>query len=226
MLRALEQQPAEKKLRLIAEVERVARKTFPEARATGLYVLLAELISSLLRDQIVSFAITGICIAVLMTLVFRSLWLGLISVLPNVLPILLVIGLMGWLDIPINIGTAMIASVSLGLTIDSTIHYLLGYQGRRKAGQTHAAALSATHADVGRALTFANVALVIGFTVLSLSQFIPLVYFGLLVSITMLGGLLGNLVLLPALMWDDTPPGANSTEQLGQSLQPVIEHAV
>jgi predicted RND superfamily exporter protein len=120
-----------------------------------------------------------------------------------VLPILLVIGGMGWAGIPINIGTAMIASVSLGLTIDSTIHYLNGYTRRKRAGATHLEAMSATHAEVGRALTFANVALIIGFTVLSLSQFIPLVYFGVLVSVAMLGGLICNLVLLPALLPGD-----------------------
>jgi predicted RND superfamily exporter protein len=203
MLRALEQQPAEQKLKLIAEVERVGRQTFPEARATGLYVLLAELISSLLRDQIVSFGITAVAIFLLMTLAFRSAVFGLISLVPNVLPILLVIGGMGWAGIPINIGTAMIASVSLGLTIDSTIHYLNGYTRRKRAGATHLEAMSATHAEVGRALTFANVALIIGFTVLSLSQFIPLVYFGVLVSVAMLGGLICNLVLLPALLPGD-----------------------
>lgn len=200
MLRALEQQPAEKKLKLIAKVEELANQRFPEARATGLYVLLAELISSLLRDQLTSFLITSTAIALLMGLAFRSPWIGLISLVPNVLPILVVIGGMGWLGIPINIGTAMIASVSMGLTIDNSIHYLTGYTRRRKAGVDHVVAIRETHADVGRALIFANIALVLGFTVLTLSQFIPLIYFGVLVSVAMVGGLIGNLVLLPALL--------------------------
>ena len=119
---------------------------------------------------------------------------------PNVLPTLWLVGGMGWLGLPINIGTAMIASVSLGLTIDSSIHYLAGYQYAIKAGKPHRQALRESSTHIGRALVLSNAALVLGFSVLSLSNFLPLVYFGLLVSFAMLSGLLGNLVLLPCLM--------------------------
>ena len=200
VLRAMEQQPAEVKLKLIAAVESTAKKYFPDAQVTGLYVLLAELISSLLRDQLLSFAVAATAIALLMSLAFRSLTIGIVTLAPNILPILLVIGGMGLIGIPINIGTAMIASVSMGLTIDSSIHYLTGYIRRTRSGVAHAEALRQTHADVGRALIFANIALVLGFSVLTLSQFIPLVYFGVLVSVAMCGGLAGNLLLLPALL--------------------------
>ena len=94
----------------------------------------------------------------------------------------------------------MIASVSMGLTVDSSIHYLAGYRDARQRGLTFSAALKETHQGVGLALVFANVALVAGFSVLTLSHFIPLVYFGVLVSVAMLGGLLGNLILLPLLL--------------------------
>lgn len=200
MLRALEQQPAEVKLRLINEVEATARKTFPEARATGLYVLLAYLISSLLHDQVVSFAIAALGVSCSLGLAFRNVWVGLMSIIPNVLPILLVVGGMGWAGIPINIGTAMIASVSMGLTVDSTIHYLSAYRRTRRSGADHLEAIQAAHGSVGLALTLANIALVVGFVVLSLSNFVPLIYFGVLVSVAMLGGLIGNLILLPGLL--------------------------
>ncbi|MGE0378404.1 MAG: hypothetical protein AB7Q45_23605, partial [Planctomycetaceae bacterium] len=116
--------------------------------------------------------------------------------------------------VPVNIGTAMIASVSMGLTVDSSIHYLAGYRRSRSAGLDHFAAIHETHQGIGRSLVFANVALVLGFTVLALSNFIPLIYFGVLVSIAMLGGLLGDLVLLPLLMYwipvpHDRPPAGN-----------------
>lgn len=200
MLRALEQQPAEIKLRLISEVEKTARKRFPEARATGLYVLLANLISSLLNDQLKSFVVAGFGIALTIALAFRRLGLGIWMLVPNVLPILLVIGGMGWLGVPVNIGSAMIASVSMGLTIDSSIHYITAYRRLRSEGRSHQDAVEETHGDVGRALVFANVALIAGFTVLAMSHFIPLVYFGVLVSVAMFGGLLGNLLLLPTLL--------------------------
>lgn len=200
MLRALEQQPAEVKLKLIERVEEVAQGYFPEAKATGLYVLLANLISSLLADQIVSFGLAATGVAITMGIAFRSFWVGLISLIPNVLPILLVVGGMGWANVPINIGTAMIASVSMGLTVDSTIHYLTAYRRSRVLGAPHELAVEAAHASVGLALVLANIALITGFAALALSHFIPLVYFGVLVSAAMVGGLLGNLILLPPLL--------------------------
>jgi predicted RND superfamily exporter protein len=218
VLRALEQQPAEVKLKLIEAVRNESQQYFPEAQATGLYVLLAYLISSLLQDQLASFALASFGVAVSMAIAFRNVRIGIISLVPNVLPILLVIGGMGWVGIPINIGTAMIASVSMGLTVDSTIHYLTVYQQARRQGEDHAGAVATAHGSVGLTLTLANVALVIGFSVLSLSQFVPLVYFGVLVSVAMLGGLLCNLLVLPVLLRASPAP----SDSLPQSAIPVI----
>jgi predicted RND superfamily exporter protein len=213
MLRAYERQSAEEKDQLVAQVERIAREVFPDdpktdeedgAKATGLFVLLKFLIESLLHDQWKSFVLAAIGIGTMMTVAFRSLRIGAISVLPNLFPIVLLIGTIGWIGLPINIATAMIASVSMGLTVDSSIHYISSYRRFRRGGASIAEAIRATHEEVGNALVFANVALVIGFSVLSLSNFIPLVYFGLLVSVAIFGGLIGNLLLLPVLLqWVD-----------------------
>jgi hypothetical protein len=200
MLRAHERQPSETKLKLIAKVEEVAKTKFPEAKATGLFVLLTFLIESLLGDQWLNFGLGAFMIVSLMWIAFRSLRIGLISLVPNLLPIALVIGTMGWIDLPINIATAMIASVTMGLTIDSSIHYLAGLQRAQKSGLSFFESLRTTHGGVGRSLVLANFALMAGFLVLTLSHFIPLVYFGILVSVAMLGGLLGNLIILPLLL--------------------------
>jgi predicted RND superfamily exporter protein len=109
-------------------------------------------------------------------------------------------GMMGWLGLKINMGAAMIAAVSLGLSVDSSLHYLLSYQTARKAGLSSVAALGEVQQTVGRALVFATLALIIGFSSLCFSEFVPTIYFGALVSLAMLGGLLGNLVLLPLLL--------------------------
>ncbi len=200
VLRGLERQPAEVKLQLIEAVEETARKHFPDAKASGLYVLLAHLISSMLGDQLVNFVVSGIGIFFTMALAFRSWKVGLISLVPNYLPIVLVVGSLGWLEIPINIGTAMIASVSMGLTVDSSILYLDSYLHCRRQGMAHSDAIQQAHGSVGFVLVLINFALVAGFSVLALSHFIPLVYFGVLVSLAMLGGLIGNLLLLPLLL--------------------------
>ncbi|WP_166824279.1 efflux RND transporter permease subunit [Thalassoroseus pseudoceratinae] len=214
VLRAPERQPAGAKLDLIRRVRDVSQtwvdeelgEQFPQAKAktTGLFVLLAFLIQSLLSDQVTSFVLAVIGIGLMMLLAFRDWRTALVAVAPNIFPIIFVIGVMGWLGVPINIATAMIASVSIGLTVDSSIHYIFGYRIARAAGLSCEAALRETHASVGRALVYANLALIAGFSVLTLSHFIPLVYFGILVSLAMLGGLAGNLLLLPVLLgWTD-----------------------
>ena len=220
VLRSYERQPSESKLQLIADVEQIARQEFAKLtngnapsgtevtvtapRSTGLFVLLTFLIESLMDDQWTSFILSSVGITSMMWFAFRSLPIGLISLVPNLFPNILVIGAMGWLGLPINIATAMIACVSMGLTVDSSIIYIDGYLTARESGLRVHEALQETHRHVGRALVYTNVALMAGFSVLALSHFIPLVYFGLLVSLAMLGGLIGNLVFLPLLIgwWD------------------------
>ncbi|MFV0446511.1 MAG: efflux RND transporter permease subunit [Planctomycetaceae bacterium] len=200
VLRAHEQQPAETKLALIDSVTTKAREYFPAARPTGFFLLLSHLIHSLLKDQLVSFLLASAGIFLCMSIAFRNLWIGLLSLLPNLFPLVLVVGGMGWFNVPINIGTAMIACVSMGLTVDSSIHYISGYLRARRAGASYAEAVKETHGTVGVAMVFANLVLALGFLVLSLSNFIPLVYFGVLVSLSMLSGLFGSLVMLPLLL--------------------------
>lgn len=201
MLRAKERQPSDAKLRLINEVEAKARKRFGnDVEATGLFVLLTYLIESLMDDQLSSFIFGSIMLVIQMLIAYRNFTLSLILLVPNLFPIAVVIGMMGWLGLPINIATAMIACVSMGLTIDSSIHYLASYHQARRDGKSFADAIRATHQGVGLSLVLSNLALVLGFTVLTLSHFIPLIYFGVLVSVAMLGGLIGNLVLLPLLL--------------------------
>ena len=206
MLRSREQQPSSQKLKIIAQVERICREEFPAtgdapgAEVTGLFVLLTNLIQSILRDQWITFGVAVAGIGLMMVVALRSPVLALAALVPNVLPIVIVTGLMGWLGIKINMGAAMIAAVSMGLSIDSSIHYITAFRRGREEGKSLADALAAAHQTVGRAIVFATLALIVGFTVLATSQFVPTIYFGVLVSLTMLGGLAGNLVLLPLLL--------------------------
>jgi predicted RND superfamily exporter protein len=205
VLRARERQPAELKQKLIDETTRLAREAFPSAgekpaTATGLFVLLTFLIDSLLGDQWSSFLWGATGIIGMMALAYRSVRIGLISLFPNLLPIVMVIGTMGWLDLPINIATAMISAVSMGLTVDASIFYISAFLRARRSGLDTSGAIGAAQRDVGRALIYSNLALILGFLVLTLSNFVPLIYFGTLVSVAMVGGLAGNLVLLPLLL--------------------------
>ncbi len=200
MLRAEERQSSEQKHALIEQVTEITREEFPEAEVTGFFVLLTNLISSILRDQWLTFALALMGIGLTMGLAFLRPTYVLIGLVPNALPILTVTGLMGWLGLPINMGAAMIAAVSLGLSVDSSIHYLSSFQRARRAGLSVTESLHEVQQMVGRAMVFSTLALIIGFSVLMTSQFVPTIYFGALVTLTMLGGLLGNLIVLPLLL--------------------------
>ena len=213
VLRSIEQQSSENKVAQIANIRTCVREFFagrPELlqttppAASGMFVLLAELIQSLLNDQLRSFLVATIGILACMTIAFRSLRIGLISLLPNIFPVAMVMGTLGWVGMPVNIGTAMITSVSMGLTVDSTIHYITAFErARRTTSVTEA--LQIAHAGAGRAVVFSSLALVAGFLVLTASRFVPLVYFGALLSLSMIGGIFGDLVLLPLLLRWTTP---------------------
>ena len=200
MLRAHERQTAAQKNRLIEQVRRISREEFEDAQVSGFFILLTKLIDSMIRDQWFTFSIACVAILVMMFLAFRSLPLAFVALVPNMLPIIVVTGLMGWLGIRINMGAAMIAAVSVGLSVDSSIHYITSFLEVRRQGHTLSDSISLVHQSVGRAMFFSTLALIVGFSALMLSQFVPTVYFGVLVSISMFGGMLGNLVVLPVLL--------------------------
>jgi len=226
VLRSKEQQPAEVRSRQIAEVRAIAEqfrekqiaRMPPESGnqsatpASGMVILMTEIIRSLLQDQLRSFLLASAGILLCMTIAFRSLRIGLISLFPNVFPVALLLGALGWIGVPVNIGTAMIASVSMGLTVDSTIHYIFAFERARKA-MSVSEALQVAHAGAGRAVVFAHLALVAGFAVLAASRFIPLVYFGALMSLSMIFGVFGDLLLLPLLLRWTTPVSCDDVEK-------------
>jgi predicted RND superfamily exporter protein len=213
MLRAHERQGAGEKKQLIGEVERLAQAAFPAsagqpgAEVTGFFVLLTNLIESLLADQWLTFGMASLGIFLMLIVALRSLKLSLIALVPNALPIFFALGGLGWLsvlgvsDLKMNMGSAMIAAVSMGLSVDSSIHYILSYQrARREQGHGTIGALHVAQSGVGMAMVFSTLALLVGFSVLATSEFMPTVYFGALVSLAMLGGMLGNLLVLPLLI--------------------------
>ncbi|WP_158264904.1 efflux RND transporter permease subunit [Blastopirellula marina] len=212
MLLSKERQDAQTKTEAIAKVREIvaeycAQKERPaeelpaaEPIVSGFFVLLTHLIDSLVRDQWRSFALAICGIGVTMTLAFRSLKLALLALVPNVLPILMVTGAFGLFGYKINMGAAMIAAVSMGLGVDASIHYIYGFQRSIQAGSAPAAALVEVQQSVGKAVIFATMALIAGFSVLCVSDFVPTIYFGVLVGLTMLGALAGNLVILPLLI--------------------------
>ncbi len=200
LLRAPERLEADEKLALINRVQTTAEAAFPDAQTTGYYVLLADLIESVLDDQWKTFGVASVAVLIMTIVAFRNVPLAVASMVPNALPIMLLFGAMGWLGIKTNMGAAMIAAVSVGLSIDSSIHYVMLYQQRRRQGMTMDEALAHAQDSAGRAATLSTLALIVGFSTLCVSDFVPTIYFGALVSLSMVGGLVGNILVQPMLI--------------------------
>ncbi len=221
MLRTSQQKSADQQAELIDYVERTVAKHFPDqpnqgkSMTSGFFVLLSNLINSVLQDQTRTFVAATLFIAIAIFFAFGSVKLVLIGLLPNILPIVGLLGTLGWLGININLGTAMIAAVSIGLSIDGTIHYLNAYRQNRKSGFSTFGSIRRVQKRIGRAVIYATIALVVGFGSLCTSEFIPTVFFGSLVGLSMLGGLFGNLVLLPVLLtiFDQHPGDADQRKK-------------
>jgi uncharacterized protein len=206
LLRSKERQGADEKKRLIDDVAVIANQEFPataDAQApdvTGFFVLLTNLIDSLLRDQWITFIVATAGMWLVMLVVFRSGTLAALGLIPNILPVFVMMGLLGWLGIPLNMGAAVIAAFSMGLSVDATVHYIVDFQRARREGRGFRESLDTAQQSAGRAAFFATLALVVGFSALCTSEFVPTIYFGALTGITMLFGLVGNVVVLPLLL--------------------------
>jgi predicted RND superfamily exporter protein len=222
VLRVKEQQTTEGKAELLSSIDRIARDSFgAKTQVTGLYLLLVYLIDSLLSDQYAALLLSCLGNLAMMTIAFRGPRAGLIAFLPNVIPLVITLGAMGWLGLKINVATAMIQSISMGIAVDFSIHYLYRYWHERKQGIDFYESLSLTHRHAGKAMVFADIALTLGFGILTLSHFLPTIQFGLLVSLAMLGGLVGNLVMLPVLLrvfYRIGPPQLDANAVLHQPL--------
>ncbi len=175
-------------------------------------------LDSFIRDLFASLLMASVIIFVMMTLVFRSLKLGLISVVPNLTPLIATFGYMGWAGITLNTTTIIIFAISLGLAVDDTIHFLARFKEELDRQPTTHDALMHTFYGAGRAILLTSVLLLTGLLVLLWSDFKPSVYFARLTAITIGGALLGDLLLLPPLLLYAYRDRERATEQRSADL--------
>ncbi len=180
--------------------ERIERLEAPlSGTITGMATRMQAMQLTLIMTQVKSFSLAFVLVFVSILVGLRSLRLTLLSMIPNVMPLLSVFAAMTAMDIPLNAGTVMVASISLGIAVDDTVHFFVGFHRHRVRGQSKNEAIQSTLTKVGPSLVVTTITACIGFFALSQSAFPPISCFGLLSGIAIIVALLADILLVPAI---------------------------
>ena len=176
-------------------------------RLTGLAVLYNNMLQSLFDSQIGTIVIVFTIIFLMFLILFRSLYLSIIGIIPNLLAASVVLGTMGLFSIPLDIMTITVAAISVGMAVDNTIHYIHRFKKEFATSGNYKNSMHNSHRTIGRAMFYTSLTIILGFLVFATSNFNPSVYFGFFVSLAMVMALLGALTLLPQLILYFKPLG-------------------
>jgi predicted RND superfamily exporter protein len=176
-------------------------------RLTGLAVLYNNMLQSLFDSQIGTIIIVFSIIFFMFLILFRSLYLSVIGIIPNLLAATVVLGTMGLFAIPLDIMTITVAAISVGMAVDNTIHYIHRFKKEFNNTGIYRESMKNSHRTIGRAMFYTSLTIILGFLVFATSNFNPSVYFGFFVSLAMVMALLGALTLLPQLILYFKPLG-------------------
>ena len=182
-----------------------------DVQLTGILVMYNNVLQSLFQSQILTLGVVMLAIMLMFLVLFRSFMIALICIIPNAIAAAFVLGIMGWVGIPLDIMTITIASISVGIGVDNTIHYMHRFKREFPRIGNYRDTMYFCHNSIGRAMYFTSMTIVAGFSILALSNFIPTIVFGLLTSLAMLVALVGSLTLLPKLLATFKPLGPETT---------------
>jgi predicted RND superfamily exporter protein len=203
-IRVFESDPSLRRAELIEKIKQHLTRNMglddEQVHLTGMLVLYNNMLKSLFRSQILTLGAVFVAILSMFLALFRSLRIALISITPNMLSAAIVLGLMGWAGISLDLMTITIAAITIGIGVDDTIHYVHRFQYEFRTDRDYWAAIRRCHATIGRAMYYTSVTVMLGFSILALSKFVPTIYFGLLTGLAMLIALFANMTLLPVLL--------------------------
>ncbi|WP_435016943.1 efflux RND transporter permease subunit [Tundrisphaera sp. TA3] len=197
LLRLVEQQPASDKAAIFVRAIDEISKRLGKTELTGLSFLMTRTTEAVIRTQWSTFGYSVAGILLMLTIALRGPILAALALLPTLLAVGLVLGLMGWLGIKLDLGTALVASVALGLSVDDTFHCLLQFRRLRKV-EGFEPSLFASYSVTGPGVILSSTAVALGFLVLYFSEFAPFSNFGVMVAVATAGSTLGNILFLPA----------------------------
>lgn len=216
-LRAKETDPNLRRAELVEKIRQYAVNEIglkeEQVHFTGMLVLYNNMLQSLFKSQIVTMGAVFLGIMAMFLVLFRSFYFALIAIIPNMLAAVIVLGGMGLAGIPLDMMTITIAAIAVGIGVDHAIHYIHRFKREYELDKSYIGAMHRSHASIGRAMYYTSVTVIIGFSILSLSEFIPSIYFGLLTGLAMFAAIIGSLTLLPKLILLIKPLGNHQQEQ-------------
>ena len=198
--------------KVIAEINEIATGESHVEYIGGSASVFSELDINVVRGQFVSLGLAMLVVFLLLWAVFRSIRGALISILPLAISMLILFGLMGILGVELNLTTALLSSIMIGVGIDYTIHFVWRMKEERKRGQSFEQAAETALCTTGRGIVFNALSVIIGFSALLFSAFVPVKFFGFLVVVSIFACLVGALLLVPAICVIAKPKFLNPTK--------------
>ena len=179
---------------------------------TGMLVLYNNMLESLFDSQIKTIGAVYLAILLMFLVLFRSITLAILATIPNALSAALVLGIMGWMGVPMDMMTITIAAIVIGIAVDNSIHYVHRFKAEFQKDHNYLDTMKRCHSSIGKAIYYTGVTVIFGFAILALSEFIPSIYFGLLTGLAMAVALFLNLTLLPLMLITMKPLKAPKTQ--------------
>ena len=178
-----------------------------EFKLAGVLILFNNLLQSLFKSQILTLGIVMLGIFLMFFVLFRNVAISLIGIVPNLIAAFFILGIIGLLEIPLDMMTITIAAITIGIAVDNSIHYIYRFKEEYKKFNNYNKTLEKCHSTVGIAILNTSITIVFGFSILILSNFIPTIYFGVFTGLAMLLAMLSVLTLLPKLILTFQPFG-------------------
>jgi uncharacterized protein len=187
-------------IKIQKDLEEKLKLNKDEFKITGILVIFNNLLQSLFDSQIKTLGITFAGIFILLLILFKSLSWSIVAAIPNFTAALFILGSLGLFDIPLDMMTITIASITVGIAIDNSIHYIYRFREEFKINKNYKKTIEICHKSVGKAIVNASLTIVFGFSILIFSNFIPSIYFGIFTGLAMLTAMTLVLTLMPQLI--------------------------
>lgn len=182
------------------DLDELLNESYVDYRVSGLLLMYNNMLQSLFNSQIKTIGVVIFMLFSMFLILFKSFKIALMAMLVNIVPVSMIFGFMGIANIPLDMMTITIASIGIGIAVDNTIHYIYRYRLEYKKTKDLKQSVINSHSSIGIAMFYTSIVIMVGFSVLVFSNFIPTIYFGLLTMLAMFMAILSNLFLLPVLL--------------------------